>query len=122
MNNEWIPVSERLPEKDGLYLVSRHFDKSKVFINICKFKSIENNFYLLSDFDPVTDGVLAWMELPTPYEKPTREIEVIFEVTNEYTNQNIANILYSQFGGVMDKIKIVSIDDQKYEYPDFLGL
>lgn len=121
MNNEWVPVSERLPEKDGLYLVSRYFNK-EVFLNICKFKSIENNFYFLSGFDPVTDGVLAWMELPKPYEKQTRKVEVIFEVTNEYTNQNIANILYSQFGGVMDKIKIVSIDDQKYEYPDFLGL
>ena len=112
MNNEWIPINERLPEKDGLYLVSRYFDK-EVFINICKFKSIENNFYLLCDFDPVTDGILAWMELPKPYEKPTREIEVIFEVSNDITDERFLHALQFRLKEHANKIKIKSINNKE---------
>ena len=55
----WIPVSERLPEKDGYYLVSDdHGD-----IMSCEF---------LADYkgEPIWDvaGVLYWMPLPEPPE------------------------------------------------------
>ena len=74
----WIPCSERLPEKNGRYLVTRG-------LKACN--SIWNRVYIVnytdlmglkaekiwwdgnvgkSDFEPI-DDVIAWMPLPEPY-------------------------------------------------------
>ena len=56
----WIPVSERLPEKDGYYLVSDdHGD-----VLSCEFLT-ERRVEPIWDDD---DGVLYWMPLPEPPE------------------------------------------------------
>lgn len=57
--NEWIPVEERLPEEDGLYLCS--FDDG--FIASVDYIS-GNGFMLWVDSGEVN----AWMPLPEPYE------------------------------------------------------
>lgn len=77
---EWIPVSERLPEESGRYLVTRG-------LNACG--SLWNRSYIAnysdlmgikskriwwqgnvgkSDFERLGD-VLAWMPMPKPYEE-----------------------------------------------------
>lgn len=48
----WIPVSERLPEEEGLYLV---YTEEQPFV--CSFE--DGEFFI--------DEVLAWMPLPEPY-------------------------------------------------------
>lgn len=53
----WIPVGERLPEEDGLYLV---YTEEQPFV--CSFE--DNGFFI--------DDVLAWMPLPKPYEPQER--------------------------------------------------
>ena len=50
--SRWIPVSERLPEEDGLYLV---YTEEQPFV--CSFK--DGEFFI--------DEVIAWMPLPEPY-------------------------------------------------------
>lgn len=76
--NDWIPISERLPEANGRYLVTRG-------LNVCG--SLWNRIYIAnysdlmgiksvrgwwrgnvgkSDFERLND-VLAWMPLPEPY-------------------------------------------------------
>ena len=50
--SRWIPVSERLPEEDELYLV---YTEEQPFV--CEFENGE--FFI--------DDVLAWMPLPEPY-------------------------------------------------------
>lgn len=78
----WVPVMERLPEKNGRYLVTRG-------LNVCG--AMWNRVYLInysdlmglkseriwwngnvgkSDFERI-DDVIAWMPLPAPY----REVE-----------------------------------------------
>ena len=60
----WIPVSERLPEKQGWYLVTR--------IDCGEYKFVDDSFLFLED-----DGtphwsykhVVAWQPLPEPYEE-----------------------------------------------------
>lgn len=49
----WIPVSERLPKDDGLYLV---YTEEQPFV--CPFE--DGEFFI--------DEVLAWMPLPPPYQ------------------------------------------------------
>ena len=55
--DKWIPVSERLPEEDGLYLV---YAEEQPFV--CPFK--DGEFFI--------DEVLAWMPLPKSYESQER--------------------------------------------------
>lgn len=62
----WIPVSERLPEKNGLYLVTYVSGKANIdfsFFRMKKWHGLVNGEW--TDYwYPVT----AWMPLPEPYE------------------------------------------------------
>lgn len=55
----WIPVSERLPEEDGMYLISTCMN----CIDTCLFYK-DDDEYLWVDYE---DSVIAWMPLPEPY-------------------------------------------------------
>lgn len=68
----WIPVSERLPNSNGCYLVWRpHFFGGEVGMpSICYFDGQDtwhDSFGV--DFNRVlsSDDVIAWMPLPEPY-------------------------------------------------------
>lgn len=50
----WIPVSERLPEKDGCYLTTTMY--KQVYCD-----------YWNGDYFDRTETVIAWMPLPSPY-------------------------------------------------------
>ena len=56
--HEWIPISERLPEEDGLYLV---YTEEQPFV--CLFK--DGEFFI--------DEVLEWMPLPKSLKAESEE-------------------------------------------------
>lgn len=62
-NSRWIPVTEKLPEKEGYYLVTKAFYD-------CNYKAL--NGRILVDrvwIQPwcLDDTIVAWMEDPTPF-------------------------------------------------------
>ena len=61
----WIPVSERLPEEDGMYLISTCMN----CIDTCLFYK-DDEEYLWVDYE---ESVIAWMPLPQPYEAESEE-------------------------------------------------
>ena len=80
-NGGWIPVSEKLPEEDGEYLVT--VKGMRNYIKCCYFA---RNLYLVDEYDFVdkkgvagfykydseygfyeVTEVIAWCELPEPY-------------------------------------------------------
>lgn len=65
----WIPVSDRLPEKDGYYLVSEDDG------------NIEVEWYDNTGWGYC--GVIAWMFLPPPYRKESNDEMVYYEVQRE---------------------------------------
>lgn len=87
---DWIPVTERLPEHEGMYLVTEEFAYMKlVTINAylteysgnCMFKS-RKDFKGAGFYDWVerfayekNDCVIAWAELPDAYGDDEEEIE-----------------------------------------------
>lgn len=84
--SEWIPVTERLPDKDGEYLVTkkfRYFGNTGIDI-ACWFKNlvegVNNGFY--------TDHkVIAWMPLPKIYEEvPIENTEKVINKETEGTD------------------------------------
>jgi len=62
----WIPVSERLPEEDGKYMVTIHGYgwNGKTFTSVSVAECIGKRWV-------GNNGVIAWMPLPTPYGKET---------------------------------------------------
>ena len=58
----WIPVSERLPEKTGKYLVT--VKNGNVYAGT--YSAYEGKF---------NNSVIAWMELPEPYEEAADETD-----------------------------------------------
>ena len=67
--HRWIPVSERLPEKNGRYLVCGN-DK----IWICRFMHLDSVHGWNNDaWNP---RVEAWIPLPEPYRKETEDAEI----------------------------------------------
>ena len=62
----WIPVTERLPEVSGCYLVSGKWGSGKESVGDCEFSVEDGYFQTAWNFD-----VLAWMPLPEPYKGVT---------------------------------------------------
>ena len=70
--NRWIPVSERLPEKTGKYIVTvginrfgwGMFDE----VSVATY-NIRTGWFVRDDKDTVIGDVTAWMPLPEPYEE-----------------------------------------------------
>ena len=74
--NEWLPCSERLPEKAGKYLVTI-IESGSVHTSVRRFnpkpKHQEQNEPIFtkhlpyySGWERATKGVIAWMPLPAP--------------------------------------------------------
>lgn len=69
----WIPCSERLPDKDGEYLVTHE----NGYVRIVGYSTTQTirypkGFYVLTDdgkiaFRITQNLVIAWMPLPKPY-------------------------------------------------------
>ena len=82
---EWIPCSERLPEKAGKYLVTM-IEGCSVHTSVRRFnpkpKHPEQNEPIFTKYLPyysgwerATRGVIAWMPLPAPYDM-RKQVEV----------------------------------------------
>ena len=81
---QWIPVSERLPEKSGRYLVTRGLNACGALWNRVYFINYSDLMGLKSeriwwdgnvgksDFERI-DDVIAWMPLPKPWKGDTDE-------------------------------------------------
>lgn len=65
LKTEWIPVSERLPKEEGLYLVSVKNEHNRRYSKTCWFHGNGNWF--------VRQDVIAWMPLPEPYKAESKE-------------------------------------------------
>ena len=63
----WIPVSEKLPEEKGLYLVSVKNDHERRYSKTCWFHG-KGNWFARQDVE-------AWMPLPEPYDPQKSDIE-----------------------------------------------
>lgn len=78
-NDNWIPVSERLPSKDGRYLVFYEGPIIGSSIEIMWYSEplmpnvdVSGKHFYRSDSewgDIIYDEVIAWMPLPTPYKE-----------------------------------------------------
>ena len=70
MANNWIPVSERLPEEYESVLLSTNFGDVLVgFLTSSKRWAVESVGYQYTEFK-----VLAWMPLPEPYKEQNDDI------------------------------------------------
>lgn len=70
---EWIPVSERLPENSGVYIVSKWVSdgvESAILTDANYYDGCGtwyNDNRINWGRDLVTNDILAWMPLPEPY-------------------------------------------------------
>ena len=77
---DWIPVTERLPEKDGRYLctIQNKYAPEVVGVMVCDYWKQAIGYVSMHDWCPddeaASDNVIAWAPLPAPYvneEPPT---------------------------------------------------
>ena len=59
---QWIPCSERMPEKDGTYFVSGVWENGDAEVGQLQYIADEHRFSNVIYFN-----ALAWMPLPSPY-------------------------------------------------------
>jgi len=72
--NRWIPVSERLPEKNGKYLayIINKKDTNLQYIMTCEY--YEGDLWnWFPDDDCASDNVVAWMPLPESYKAESKD-------------------------------------------------
>lgn len=64
----WIPVSERLPEKNGAYLayIINPSDDECRYIMTCEY-FVNDPYHWCPDDETASHNVVAWMPLPEPY-------------------------------------------------------
>ena len=65
-HGEWIPCSERLPEKNGRYLASW-------VSNLTNKYNIDSIFFAYGEWDCCNGDVEAWKPLPEPYREEGEE-------------------------------------------------
>ena len=67
----WIPVSERLPETDGIYLtyIENPYDSQLSYVMICDY--IRPKWFPVDE--TASSNVVAWMPLPEPYKAQKKE-------------------------------------------------
>lgn len=72
--SKWIPVSERLPEKDGRYLayIVNEYDNQLQYIMTCDYM-VDGHWHWFPDDECASDNVIAWMPLPQPYKPQESE-------------------------------------------------
>lgn len=75
-SNGWIPVSERLPEEDGRYLVTFKYGIKVCMVGYGSCKRtvlgypIGHGWYSLEEAQYYAeDSIIAWMPLPEPYKE-----------------------------------------------------
>lgn len=62
---EWIPVEDRLPKYDGVYLITAINDYEGIYMAVSSYDSQYKSF----SYDGVEDdNAIAWMDLPKMYE------------------------------------------------------
>ena len=59
----WVPVSERLPEQDGGYLIT----DSEGFMLVSYFQVKQHRFVVVQD--ELATSPVAWQPLPQPYQQ-----------------------------------------------------
>ena len=67
--SKWIPVSERLPEKNVEVLATTEWDE----VTIAEMYSANNWFIHEGTTNVDTDEITAWMPLPEPYKEGESE-------------------------------------------------
>ena len=60
----WIPCSERLPETNGEYLVTRASANLYCYIDIVKKTNVSGD---------IANDIVAWMPMPEPYKEGEQE-------------------------------------------------
>lgn len=80
MENKWILTEERLPEKEGDYLVTITMDH-RPFIFILGFH--DGKFFGDRGDEPNNKRVIAWMPLPEPYSAKEKGIPAVCKKCKE---------------------------------------
>lgn len=62
---EWIPVEDRLPKYDGVYLITAINDCGGVYMDVSYYDS---QYKIFSCDGTDDDNAIAWMDLPKMYE------------------------------------------------------
>lgn len=76
---EWVPVSERLPENAGVYIVTREFTdgfECADLVDACYFDGTStwhNDNRINHSREYVDKKIKAWMPLPQPYKAESEE-------------------------------------------------
>ena len=73
--NEWIPASEKLPETDGVYIVTRRLFDNQIdtepyyMVDACYFDGSNtwHNDNRINHSRHLLEDIIAWMPLPEPY-------------------------------------------------------
>lgn len=65
----WIPVTEKLPEKTGWYLCTLSGHLAQTMVDMCRFEIATGGYWS----GGIEYEVVAWMELPKPYEEGAEE-------------------------------------------------
>ena len=68
---KWVPVTERLPEEDGTYLVTVR-DEDLGFTTDYAYYSTDDNQWSLDD-EWLDGDIVAWMPMPEPYKPESEE-------------------------------------------------
>lgn len=74
---EWVPVSERLPNRNGVYNVTRKLNEGETiyFISDASYFDGQNTWHRDTGINhgrPYLTDIIAWQPLPEPYKTDMR--------------------------------------------------
>ena len=77
LNGGWIPVSERLPEKEDIYQVTIKYENFAGIHLTVRTAIYENEKWNIHGSQPVISNrkIIAWQPLPEPYKEVENGVE-----------------------------------------------
>lgn len=112
-NKQWIPCSERLPDKNGSYIAQVEESDGTAVLSFMVIEHCNEDGTWLHDFKGKKNyrKTIAWMPLPEPYSTDTQKPQTNADRIRSMTDDELAQTLFASCLEIMKLEECTNTDN-----------